>query len=500
MSRPRDQVLVRGARSLEWLLLLASALIAALHFVHLRADPSVYVNPFHAHNWSGDLYTDEGWAASAAVNKLLGGGWHQAGGFNPAVIAPVWPLILYPAFRVFGTSIGVARALECCLFLGGALLAYVLVRRLEGRLTAAVFLLLMCCSYFGYRLGRLAMLESVWVFFLVLALVVAHSAVERLSPYRAGIAGMVLAVAILTKLTAVFGAAPALAVLLVGSHTRKKKLLLAACLTGGATLVLLPYWLTVVSHYRADYNFYLLINLKRRTKLDAAALAQQMWRVLRSLRLVGWLTFLTFVASLVAGLRRSARRKLFIVMLTWLAGDIAILSTTSYHPTRYLLSFLIPMCVVIAIGLCDIGSARRTTVAAGAVLGVLVAVNLFVIGSYLHKPRYTYDEMARAIARTARADRRTPRLMLGQFANTVSLFNGIPSLNDTLGTAPLVWRIRKYQPGYYLSLGRAPRRVAADFAHAGRRLMLLRRFNVLDNYLRKQVFCYRVVPSRSARR
>ncbi len=77
---PRSQSLVWLSR----MLLLVSAILYGLCFLHLKAD---FPN---GSPWN-DLskMTDEGWYAEAATRHFLQGGWYVPGSFNPAVAMPV---------------------------------------------------------------------------------------------------------------------------------------------------------------------------------------------------------------------------------------------------------------------------------------------------------------------------------------------------------------------------------------------------------------------------
>src|ERR1700710_1588577 len=79
------------------------SLLIALRFFHLDADFPLGIS------WSGDLYTDEGWYANAAIRDIVSGEWYLPGDFNPAVTLPVGQLLQRAAFGVFGLGLIPAR-------------------------------------------------------------------------------------------------------------------------------------------------------------------------------------------------------------------------------------------------------------------------------------------------------------------------------------------------------------------------------------------------------
>ena len=79
------------------LLLLLSAVVYALGFLHLRAD---FPNGSPWMDWS--KMTDEGWYAGAAIHYFVQGRWYLPGSLNPAVAMPVWPAMLGVWFAMTG--------------------------------------------------------------------------------------------------------------------------------------------------------------------------------------------------------------------------------------------------------------------------------------------------------------------------------------------------------------------------------------------------------------
>ena len=106
-----------------------------LRFFYLKAD-----FPNFSPWWIDQAkYTDEGWWANGAVMHHLLGHWNVAGDYNPAVAAPVWPVLLGVVFHFTGVSLVAARALNVAVSIATLGVVFFLVRRYssnEGRDTS----------------------------------------------------------------------------------------------------------------------------------------------------------------------------------------------------------------------------------------------------------------------------------------------------------------------------------------------------------------------------
>src|SRR3954466_4371647 len=110
----------------RWLLrgmLAATLVLMVLRFYHLDADFPLGIN------WSGDVYTDEGWYANSAVRHYLFGYWYLAGDFNPSVVMPVAQLADRAAFALFGLSMTSVRILAALASAAVVTLTGLIVRR-----------------------------------------------------------------------------------------------------------------------------------------------------------------------------------------------------------------------------------------------------------------------------------------------------------------------------------------------------------------------------------
>jgi 4-amino-4-deoxy-L-arabinose transferase-like glycosyltransferase len=186
-----------GRSRLAAVLLVVAAVFYVAGFVHLRAD---FPNYSVWSDWS--KMTDEGWYGSAAIQHFVMGRWFLPGSFNPAVAMPVWPVMLGGVFSVTGVSMIAARALTVVLYGLSLLLLYAVVRRDASSRVAALAVLLTAVNPFCYAFDRLAVLEPVTVFWMMLGLWLAGKTGPR-DFGRQVLLGLVLCLLILTKPTGV---------------------------------------------------------------------------------------------------------------------------------------------------------------------------------------------------------------------------------------------------------------------------------------------------------
>src|SRR5277367_5834840 len=144
-------------------LALAAALLA-VHFLHPGADFPNF-SPWMDYA----KYTDEGWYGNAAVAYFIRGGWYVPGDFNPAVALPIWPFLEWVLFHFTGVSVSAARVLAVTIFGGNVALTYALVRSQAPRWAALLAAALLASNAFLYCFSRLAILEPLVIFLLLLS-------------------------------------------------------------------------------------------------------------------------------------------------------------------------------------------------------------------------------------------------------------------------------------------------------------------------------------------
>src|SRR5271170_4375327 len=237
------------------------ALLAA-HFLHPHADFPNF-SPWMDYA----KYTDEGWYGNAAVAYFIRGAWYVPGDFNPAVALPVWPFLEWVLFHFTGVSVTAARVLVVAIFGGNVALTYALVRSQAPRWAALLAAALLASNAFLYCFSRLAILEPLLIFQLLLSwlLTLRLPRVEERWKQAALLVaiGLLLCGMVLTKTTAVF-LFPSVFYLLWYTRREETRAVLSSCgvVALSAAIPWLAYYLIVVRpHYLADYHYLFTSNV-----------------------------------------------------------------------------------------------------------------------------------------------------------------------------------------------------------------------------------------------
>jgi hypothetical protein len=466
LEHPRDagkQGLMRGRvrHGIVAFLLVLSGVAFALHFLHLRAD---FPNHSPWNDWA--KYTDEGWYGDAAIRHYLRGTWRLVGDFNPAVALPVWPLVEAVLFRFTGVGLVAARALTVCVF-GCVLCSSFFFLRLRAErqgdrpmrtVFAAAAVLVLAASPFIYVFTRLAILEPLLVLMMLLSLQAAYA--TRLAKsrwqcaaYAAGV-GLLIALMIGTKTTAIF-LLPAIAYMLADSAGwRWRRMLRTGMVTGGVVALLCGvYFLLLVRHgYLGDFRYLFSANaytgITRSTffKTVGETIADGMW--------TGPLTYpLAGLMLALACLRpRVWRDPVFTSLALWAAGYMVFMAYHANMQPRYYLVVAVPMTLLLLRGALHVAEWNPVAPLALAPLLLLVVGNSArQTVRYARHPEYTYQTAAIRIEHIVEAEPSHSHTVLSISGSNLSLMTGLPSICDDFGTMQLEDRIAAYQPGWFVA-------------------------------------------------
>jgi hypothetical protein len=482
------------------ILLTLAIVLLALHWGRIRADPASRVALIFGQNHSSDLYTDEGLDSTGAIASARYGHWYLPGQFNLAVDAPLWSIVLHPLFQAEGVNLALARSLQIGFFTASVLLLYLFVQQwrpaepMHSDPVAAWTALIVSANFLAFSFSRMAILESAWTFFVLASLLLATLACRRTSLLLAYAAGLCLACAVLTKLTALSALLPLAAVFFL-SRTRARWLPLGISAVAGVSSLLLPFAYIVTTRFPADHHYYRQVNVLARAVRSPLGWLLNAAHVFASIRYLD----LPLCAAFAVGLFFFRNRlhhwrdePLAVMFGLWLIGDLLVSSTVAYFPPRYLLNPLFP---IAALSVLFAENAIRSSVAAGRLLyGLLVAATLVGIAEMtvqLTQPRYTLQAVADSIA--AQVADRPSAVLMSDFAYTMSLYAKIQPMDDGFGVLPRSTRIAAEHPALLLTLGPASPDREADFATAGRRLSLIRTYSALNNYVEgKHLYLYQV--------
>jgi 4-amino-4-deoxy-L-arabinose transferase-like glycosyltransferase len=463
-----------------------------LRFIQLESDFPYRIN------WSGDLYTDEGWYTTNAISHSLTGRWLVEGDFNPILTLPVFPLIQSAAFRLLGFGLVTARFTGVAFSVLLVLASYKLVAHLADRPTALLACLLLSTNFTVFAFSRVALLDLPMAALTVLSLLVAVS--DRGSrAARSTLAALVFALAILTKTTALF-ALPSLLYLIGSAQPGRRE----AIRESGTVLALIGlliggYYVVIGALHPEAAQRFAAIEFAPRLGLTIPAVGQAVGRAIwggRVLDPVAYpLTLLGLPVLLMAA--RTARRDRWVLAATfWVVVSLAGLAVRGYLPPRYYLPLAVPLSGLLAVMAVHAYRAlhgRPVAYLPLLVPGAIAAINLFAVGRHLASPQFSFVAMAADVAKHIEAGD-GKFLLVGNLANSVSLATGVPSINSELGTEDLQWKLQRYRPGYYLALGEEKptvRTLSESFD-----LELLASYDVFGNYVDgKQVRLYRLHPA-----
>ena len=345
-----------GDRVERWLhkIFLSLALVLCLlRFAYLRAD-------FPNHSpWMIDQakFTDEGWWANAAVRHFLIGHWQIAGDYNPALAVPVWPVLLTMVFHFSGVSIVAARAVNVFFSIATVGLIYLLVRRYASETAAALAALLLAASPFAFAFSRLATLDTMVVFeFCLLLWIASYANPRRIWPSI--LLGLLIAIMLLTKTTALVLVPAALWLLWMATKERFLRAILVVGAVAGAGIGI---YLSIVlrSRYADDYRYFFEINAMPEVKW--ARTASFLWQFLRHGQWIDRILYPVALAVLLlslAWLRPLWKNPLFTASWIAFAGDLVyVLRRQDDYAPRYFLAMLVPLILVLVLALQELRTA-----------------------------------------------------------------------------------------------------------------------------------------------
>jgi 4-amino-4-deoxy-L-arabinose transferase-like glycosyltransferase len=500
----------RKGRGLMVLLLGVSAAFYAAGFMHLRAD---FPNGSPWMDWS--KMTDEGWYGGAAIHHIVEGSWYLPGSFNPGVAMPVWPAMLGVWFSMTGVSMLAARTLTMVLYgLSLVLLYRVMWRARPGRL-AAVVVLLTVINPFCYAFNRMALLEPVTVFWMMLALWLAGQ--TKVEDWMKQIVlGVVVCLLLLTKVTGI-ALVPAVFYLLWATWgwpglrgPGRRAAAGLGVVTGTAAMLWLGYMRLVVRpHYLADYRLLFSVNAYR---VHLSIVPRVAWTVLRDggwfNPALFWMAVVVAVLSLV-WFRKLWKMPLFGAAVIAVVGHLAYIAYHTNFQPRYYEVIAMPLVLVLVIGLSEAatvaeGGGRRYlgvgwrwgAMAMGIVVAAVgIGMAVQTLGYVLH-PDYTFWAAAQGIGAIVDADggdRGAEPVLLSDSGDDITLWTGVPAICERYSTEGLGALLARYRPGWYAAW---PGWEDEGIEQVGKRYKLneVARYRVFDDPTRQTLVLYKLTP------
>jgi 4-amino-4-deoxy-L-arabinose transferase-like glycosyltransferase len=473
------------------MLLVASMVAYVAGFLHLRAD---FPNGSPWSDWS--KMTDEGWYGGAAIHHFVNGSWYLPDSFNPAVAMPVWPAMLGAWFELTGVSMVAARVLTMLLYGVSLVLLYRVVRlAVPGRpVLAALAVLLTVANPFCYAFDRLAVLEPVTVFWMMLALWMAMES-KGAHWWRLMTLGLVVGLLILTKVTGV-ALVPAVVYLLWSAWGRDSKGVGAVMVVvGTAALLWVGYMRLVVRpRFEADYRLLFSINAYR---VHLSIVPKMAWVTMRDgmwIQPVLFVAAMVFVVLSVVWLRELWRVPLFGAAVLAIFGHLAYVGYHTNFQPRYYLVIAMPMAMVVVLGSGAVWE-RRVVWAQWVVRGaVVVAIGMMAVRTweYVTQPQYSFLEAAQSIAAVVRADG-DGRPLLADSGDDVTLMTGLPAVTEGYQVHGLDALLARYRPEWYAAW---PGWEDPAIKAVGERYRLdeVARYRVFDDPTRQTLVLYKLTP------
>lgn len=462
----------------------AAAALLLLRFFHLTADFPAGLN------WSGDLYTDEGWWSRNAVAYCLTGSWYVPGDVNTAVTLPVMPALECIVFKLAGIGLWQARFLAAGLSVATACLLYALASRYANRRVALLATLFLAANYYTFTFGRMAFLETPVVFFVCATLLAVPEDMRRAAaPARAALAGLLFLAALLTKTSALFALPVILYLMLANAGSFRAALRPAAFFAAAAAGGYLAYWIALPSRYPQDFIALNTVWIAERARFGLGSFCGRALNALYCAHAVDLALFpVALISVAIAFFVKGAR--LFRIMGAWFISYLATMGIYGHFPPRYNLLWMPPLLVLPAL-LIDLCIQRRQVAAAVALLAVSslsVCVNCAAIAGYMRAPARSFMAMADDVRRIIGEAR--SRCVLVNSADTVPLAAGALAVSaDACDKSSI---LERYAPQYLLDRGGLP---ADAPVRRFRTLRPVKTYDVYGNYYtRGPVALYELLP------
>lgn len=343
---------------------------AYLRLSHLTADPPLDLS------YSLSPYTDEGAIAINARNKVLFGEWKMDDFFRMG-ISPLLSVVYFLIFKLFGSGFVQIRILPVLLSLGTILLVFHWLKR-EGKAKAAIFSsFFLAIGYIFVMHNRLALEETSLLFFLFLSLFFLQLGRDR--RFYFVLCGFSFTLAFLfIKISGLFFF-PVLILEIIrwawiekdGKTFIQSILYFVIGLMAGGII----WFLLVFLLYKAEVIGYIQAGALK----SPAGQAENLSAFLRSLITLGigdkllprifFIFTLSFIYILhwLRSLKEKIKTKVSseFISISWLIIGMLFLSYPNYHPIRYQLILVPPMCILAGFFVEKIMEAQKIRISKG---------------------------------------------------------------------------------------------------------------------------------------
>jgi 4-amino-4-deoxy-L-arabinose transferase-like glycosyltransferase len=488
---------MKWTRAFTFVWIAGICLLYGIHLLHLRADFPNF-SPWMDYS----KYTDEGWYGGGAIRHFLSGSWHLPGDFNPAAALPIWPLAEGIVFHFTGVNLVAARLLVLIVFACNMLLTYALVRTQQSEWVALLATTLVASNAFLYAFSRLAILEPLLIFWMLLswllAVYLSRATSDSLRYILLAAIGILLCLQILTKTTAVF-LIPSTFYLLwhaaryqVRTFARYAAVVAAtACIPWSAY-----YFLVVRPRYLSDYQYLFEVN-KWVQPTTIGGWISAFWYALHGSlwidKTIGVLAAVLVVLSLIL-LRTLWHNPIFVASLLAAGGYIFFTGWHNNMQPRYYQVVAFPLIFVVCTGTAALLQYRRWIgFGALAIIFFSIGLNLQLTAHFIRHRDHTFVMAAKRLTRYIDQHPNGNRLLLSISGANITLITHLPSICDDFGTYDLPYRIHTYRPGWYAAWNEIDPGTLEDL-QTQYSLERVARFHAFDDDDRNVLILYKLNP------
>lgn len=186
---------------------------------------------------------------------------------------------------------------------------------------------------------------------------------------------------------------------------------------------------------------------------------------------------------------------LFKISFFWSFFSLAGFSASNYAAPRYFLVLIVPIALIVPLTVkyFEVHSSwKKFLFLSVFILSILIS--FFRIAFYWHSPSFSFINMAKQVETYLYSKPEHSQVLMGHFADSLALAAKIESVNDRMGFQTLPYRIEKFNPGYYISIGEIDESIAPTLKQYYQ-LNLLKKFDVYQNHdYGKAVFFYELIP------
>jgi 4-amino-4-deoxy-L-arabinose transferase-like glycosyltransferase len=406
-------------------------------------------------------------------------------------------------------SLPVARIAALTIFAANLTLSYALLRRFVSQAVAMAGVSFLAASAFLWAFSRLAILEPLLILFLLLSWLLVFRLPENAGRRRLQLlgAGLTLALAVLTKTTAIFLIPSTLYLLWQANRfALRRSLADSALLSAGGLISWTAYYFFVVHPRLAvDYQYLFAANHWNQPTTASGWFWAFWWAAHGSLWVDPTFCVLT-LAVLGAGLFIKPRlwtQPLVVASLLASAGYIFFTGWHNNPQPRYYEVVAYPMVFVFCLGVAALGRASRPVAkaaafAAWAVFVVVIGLNVHASLHFIRHPEYSLVRAARGITRYIDRHPNGNRLLLSISGDEIMLITHLPAICDDFGTVDLPYRIHQYRPGWYAAWNEIDPGTLEDL-RTQYRLEQVAKFPALDDEDRDVLILYKLHPLPPAR-